>query len=49
MLEGIEGVSNFANEIDYVFWIVNLLCLFLFVVTIGAMFIFIYKYSEKKV
>ena len=48
MLEGIEGVSSFAGEIDYVFWIVNLICLFLFVVTIGAMFLFIYQYNEKK-
>jgi len=48
MLEGIEGVSSFAAETDYVFWVVNLICLFLFVVTIGAMFIFLYKYSEKK-
>ncbi len=32
MLEGIEGVSSFAAETDYVFWVVNLICLFLFVV-----------------
>ena len=48
MIEGMEGVSSFAPQIDYAFWIVNLICLFLFVVTIGAMFIFIYKYSEKR-
>lgn len=48
MLEGIEGVSSFAGEIDYVYWTVNMICLFLFVVTIGAMFIFLYKYSEKR-
>ncbi|OUR73574.1 cytochrome c oxidase subunit II [Arcobacter sp. 31_11_sub10_T18] len=48
MLEGIEGVSSFAAETDYVFWVVNLICLFLFVVTIGAMFVFLYKYNEKK-
>ncbi|MCP4971891.1 MAG: cytochrome c oxidase subunit II [Arcobacter sp.] len=48
MLEGIEGVSSFAENIDYTFWMVNLICLFLFIITIGAMFIFIYKYSEKR-
>jgi len=48
MLEGMEGVSSFAGEIDYVFWTVNLICLFLFVITIGAMLIFIYKYNENK-
>jgi len=48
MLEGMEGVSSFAGEIDYAFWVVNIICLFLFVVTVGAMFIFVYKYSEKR-
>jgi len=48
MLEGIEGVSSFAGEIDYAFWTVNLICLFLFIITIGAMFIFLYQYDEKR-
>lgn len=48
MLAGMEGVSSFAGEIDYAFWTVNLICLFLFIITIGAMFIFLYKYSEKR-
>ena len=48
MIEGIEGVSSFAAQLDYTFWIVNLICLILFIVTIGAMFIFIFKYDEKK-
>ena len=48
MLEGMEGVSSFAGEIDYAFWTVNLICLFLFVITIGAMFIFLYQYDEKR-
>ena len=48
MIEGIQGVSSFSAEIDYAFWVVNLICLFLFVITIGAMFLFIYQYNEKK-
>ena len=48
MLEGMEGVSSFAAQVDYTFWVVNLICLILFIITIGAMFILIFKYDEKK-
>ncbi|WP_108063380.1 cytochrome c oxidase subunit II [Poseidonibacter lekithochrous] len=49
MLEGIEGVSSFANEIDNTFIIVTVITLLLFVVTIGSMLYFVYKYSSSKV
>ena len=34
MLEGMEGVSSFAAQVDYTFWVVNLICLILFIITI---------------
>ena len=48
MLEGLEGVSTFAEEIDNAFIIVSGITLFLFVITIGSMLYFIYKYSASK-
>jgi len=49
MLEGIEGVSTFAQTIDETFIIVTVITLLLFVVTIGSMLYFVYKYNSKKV
>ena len=49
MLKGIEGVSSFANEIDNTFIIVTVITLLLFVVTIGSMLYFVYKYNSSKV
>lgn len=48
MLEGMEGVSTFAADIDRAFWVVNLITLGLFVVTIGTMFYFVYRYRRGK-
>lgn len=48
MLAGIEGVSTFSGEIDKAFYIVNGITLLLFVVTVGAMLYFLFKYSAKK-
>ena len=49
MLEGIQGVSTFAQEVDNTFYIVTLITLLLFIVTIGSMLYFVYKYNSKKV
>ena len=49
MLKGIEGVSSFANEIDNTFIIVTVITLLLFIVTIGSMLYFVYKYNSSKV
>lgn len=48
MLEGIQGVSTFAKEIDNTFIIVTGITLFLFIVTIGSMLYFVYKYRASK-
>lgn len=48
MLEGIKGVSTYAANVDNAFLIVTLITLFLFVVTIGSMLYFVYRYSSKK-
>ena len=48
MLEGMEGVSTFASDVDRAFWVVNIITLFLFVVTIGSMLYFVYKYNAKR-
>ncbi len=48
MLEGIQGVSTFAKEIDNTFIIVTVITLFLFIVTIGSMLYFVYKYRASK-
>lgn len=48
MLEGMQGVSTYAQDIDRALWIVTGLCIFLFVVTIGAMLYFAVKYNAKR-
>jgi len=48
MLEGMEGVSTFAADVDRAFMVVNVISVFLFVVTIGSMLYFVYKYNTKK-
>lgn len=48
MLEGIKGVSTYASQIDDTFIIVTGITLFLFIVTIGSMLYFAYKYSAKR-
>lgn len=48
MLEGMEGVSTYAVDVDRAFLIVNLITLFLFTVTIGSMLYFVYKYRASK-
>jgi cytochrome c oxidase subunit 2 len=48
MLEGIQGVSTFAEQIDNTFIIVTGITLFLFIITIGSMLYFVYKYRASK-
>lgn len=48
MLEGMKGVSTYAQDVDQAFIVVTLITLFLFVVTIGAMLYFVFKYRESK-
>lgn len=48
MLEGIQGVSTYAADVDNAFLIVTLITLFLFIVTIGSMLYFVYRYSSTK-
>lgn len=48
MIEGMKGVSTYAQDVDQAFIVVTLITLLLFIITIGAMFYFIYKYRETK-
>jgi cytochrome c oxidase subunit 2 len=48
MLEGIEGVSTYASDVDNAFVIVTVITLFLFVITIGSMLYFVYRYQASK-
>ena len=48
MLEGIKGVSTYAASVDNAFLIVTLITLFLFIVTIGSMLYFVYRYRSTK-
>lgn len=48
MLEGIQGVSSYAANVDSAFLIVTIITLFLFIVTIGSMLYFVYRYSSTK-
>ena len=48
MLEGMEGVSTFAADVDRAFMVVNVISVFLFAVVVGSMFYFVYKYNTKK-
>ena len=48
MLEGMEGVSTFAADVDRAFMVVNVITVFLFIVVIGSMLYFVYKYNSSK-
>ena len=48
MLEGVQGVSTFAADIERANIVIYSVCIFLFVITIGTMFIFLFKYSAKR-
>ncbi len=48
MLEGIKGVSTYAKDVDSAFLVVTVITLFLFIVTIGSMLYFIFKYRASK-
>jgi cytochrome c oxidase subunit 2 len=48
MLKGIEGVSTYANDVDTAFIVVTIITLGLFIVTIGSMLYFVYKYHASK-
>lgn len=47
MLEGIQGVSTYAADVDIAFAVVMSISLFLFIVTIGSMLYFAYKYRAS--
>lgn len=47
MLNGIEGVSTYADDVNRAFILVNGITLFLFVVTIGSMLYFVFRYRAK--
>lgn len=48
MLEGMKGVSSFASEVDLAILVVVGLCVVVFVLVVGVMFYFMYKYSSKR-
>ncbi|MBE0496768.1 MAG: cytochrome c oxidase subunit II [Campylobacterales bacterium] len=48
MLEGMEGVSSFAKDVDLAIWVVIGMSLGIFVIVVGVMFYFLYKYSAKR-
>ena len=48
MLEGMEGVSSFAKEVDLAIWIVVGISVGIFVIVVGVMFYFLYKYNTKR-
>ncbi len=48
MLEGIKGVSSFAGEVDLAIWVVVGLSILIFLLVVGVMFYFLYKYSNKR-
>lgn len=48
MLKGIEGISTYAKDVDEAAWVVFIIVLFLFVITIGSMLYFLYKYRASK-
>lgn len=48
MLEGMKGVSTYAKDVDAAIWIVIGLNVLIFVVVVGIMFYFLYKYSSKR-
>ncbi len=48
MLEGMKGVSSFAGEVDLAILVVVGLSVLIFVLVVGVMFYFLYKYSSKR-
>ena len=44
-----EGVSTYADSVDYAFWVVNGINAFLFLAVVGAMFVLLYKYRASNV
>ena len=48
MLEGMKGISTYAKDVDTAIWVVIGLNLAIFVVVVGIMFYFLYKYSSKR-
>jgi len=48
MLEGMEGVSTLASEVDLGILVVVGLCIVIFILVVGVMFYFLYKYSSKR-
>ena len=48
MLEGMEGVSTLASEVDLGILVVIGLSIAIFVLVVGVMFYFMYKYSSKR-
>lgn len=48
LIEGIEGVSSFAQEIDTAMLVVFGITTIVFFIVIGVMFYFAYKYSSKR-
>jgi len=48
LIEGIEGVSSFAQEIDIAMLVVFGITTIVFFIVIGVMFYFAYKYSSKR-
>ncbi|WP_024955723.1 cytochrome c oxidase subunit II [Sulfurospirillum arcachonense] len=48
MLEGMKGVSSFASEVDFAILVVVGLSIIIFLLVVGVMFYFLYKYSSKR-
>jgi cytochrome c oxidase subunit 2 len=48
MLEGMEGISSFAKDVDFATWIVVGISIAIFIIVVGVMFYFLYKYSSKR-
>ena len=48
MLEGMKGVSSYASEVDLAIWVVVGLSVLMFILVVGVMFYFLYKYSSKR-
>lgn len=48
MLAGMKGVSSFASTVDFAMWVVVGINLAMFVLVVGVMFYFLYKYNSKR-
>ena len=48
LIDGIEGVSSFAHEVDTAMLVVFGITTVVFLIVIGVMFYFAYKYSSKR-